>query len=91
MPLRIHRYVAAGVATAVLVGSVVAQEKPPAAAPPQTGPVRGTEEDLQPAVDTSATPDDAQPKTAPRATRAAKPAAYGRSTGEAQSRRQGPY
>jgi hypothetical protein len=75
MPLRIHRYVAAGVATAVLVGSVVAQEKPPAAAPPQTGPVRGTEEDLQPAVDTSATPDDAQPKTAPRATRAAKPVA----------------
>jgi len=76
MPV-VHRFLAASIATAALLGSAVAQEKQPAAAPREQGQARGSAQDLEPAVDTSATPADAQPKTAPRAATAppAKPAA----------------
>jgi hypothetical protein len=65
MPL-LHRFLAASVATATLVGSAVGQEKPPPAAPREQQQTRGTQ-DLEPAVDTSAPPVDAQPKPATRA------------------------
>ena len=65
MPL-IHRFLAACVATAALVGSAVGQERPPPEPSREQGPTRATQ-DLEPAVDTSATPVDAQPKPAARA------------------------
>lgn len=69
-------------ATAALVmGNALAQDRAATAPPP---PPSAPAQDLEPAVDTSATPDKPQPKTAPRATptvapsQPAAPSAVGR-------------
>jgi hypothetical protein len=86
MPL-IHRFLAASVASAALVGSAVAQQKPPAAVPRAQAPTPATGQDLEPAVDTSATPDDAQPQPAPRATAPpVKPVGAAQAAGAAQAK-----
>jgi hypothetical protein len=77
-----HRILAALLATAVLA-SADGQEKQPLAAPREPAAAHGTAQDLEPAVDTSATPDDAPPKTAartapaPSVKRTAQPAGAG--------------
>jgi hypothetical protein len=72
---------AACVLTAALSSAAVAQEKPAGPAPDSPGAARGPSQDLEPSVDTSATPNETEshPKRSPHATpapqAAAKPAA----------------
>jgi hypothetical protein len=58
---------------AALVASAAAQQKQPQATPSDPGRARAAAPDLEPGVDTSATPDEPQPKSAPRATLAPAP------------------
>jgi hypothetical protein len=73
---------------AALIASAAAQEKQPQATPIDPGRAHTAAQDLEPSVDTSATPDDPQPKTAPRATMApaaaAKPPAPSVAAGQAK-------
>jgi hypothetical protein len=65
-----YRRLAACLATAALMSAAVGQEKPSQAGSRVEGPAHGAAQDLEPAVDTSATPDEPPPKTAPSSARA---------------------
>jgi hypothetical protein len=71
-----HCFLAACIATVGLMSAAVGQEKPSQPAAREPGPARAAAQDLEPAVDTSAMPDDVRPKVAPgaAAASAAKPA-----------------
>jgi hypothetical protein len=61
-----HRLVAACVATAGLMNGAISQEQPSAPAPAARASGEHAAQDLEPAVDTSKTPNDVQPKAASR-------------------------
>ena len=60
-----YRRLAACLATAALMSAAVGQDKPSQAAPRAQDPAHAAAQDLEPAVDTSATPDELAPKTPP--------------------------
>jgi hypothetical protein len=82
----VQRFLAVCVATAGLVGGAMGQEKPAQPTPSVQGQGRGSAQDLEPAVDTSATPDEVQPKAAPSAATASGVKPIGPPAGPAQTK-----
>jgi hypothetical protein len=81
-----HRFLAVCFATAGLISGAIGQDKPSQPASRAQGQVQGAPQDLEPAVDTSATPDDVQAKTAPGAATASavKPVVHPAAPGQAK-------
>jgi len=86
--MSINQHFLAAFFCAALAASTAAQEMQPQAIPREQAPRHAAAQDLEPGVDTSATPDEVQPKSAPHATTApapsVKPVAPSAASGQAR-------